>query len=80
MTKVQWTAVAAVIRMGFLQDKLFPVRLALPFVQQTLFGSCDDPLDAFMHYIPEIHRYSRGGGRVYDQPQRSKGLGGYEFS
>ena len=55
MTGIHWSAVAEVIRVGFRQEGIFPVRLALPFMQQTLCLS-DDPLDAFLQMIPDIDR------------------------
>ena len=35
MSETQWTAVAAVIKMGYQQEAVFPIRLAQPFMQQA---------------------------------------------
>ena len=56
MSETQWMAVAAVIKMGYRQEAVFPIRLAQPFMQQAIFGRCnnDDLVDAFLKFVPEM--------------------------
>ena len=58
MSETQWTAVAAVIKMGYRQEAVFPIRLAQPFMPQAIFGRCnnDDLVDAFLKFVPEMER------------------------
>lgn len=56
MNSTQWGAVAEVVHLGFRQEQMFPVKLALPFMQQVLYGKGNNPMDAFMHMIPECDR------------------------
>ncbi|OWF36924.1 hypothetical protein KP79_PYT02640 [Mizuhopecten yessoensis] len=53
MTDEQWKAVAAVIRMGFIQEGVFPIKLAPSFMQQATFGACNDAdlLDSFLKFV-----------------------------
>ena len=56
--QTQWTAVAAVIEMGYRQEAVFPIRLAQPFMQQAIFGrwNNDDLVEAFLRFVPEMDR------------------------
>lgn len=58
MTDVQWKSVASVIRMGFYQEKVFPIKLAPSFMQQAIFGACaeSDLIDSFLKYVSAMDR------------------------
>ena len=58
MSEIQWTAVAVVIKMGYRQEAVFPIRLAQPFMQQAIFGRCNNGelVDAFLKFVPEMDR------------------------
>ena len=58
MSEIQWTAVAVVIEMGYREEAVFPIRLAQPFMQQAIFGRCNNGelVDAFLKFVPEMDR------------------------
>ena len=58
MSEIQWTAVAVVIKIGYRQEAVFPIRLAQPFMQQAIFGRCNNGelVDAFLKFVPEMDR------------------------
>ena len=38
MTDIKWKAVAAIIKIGFQQEEVHPIKLAAPFMQQAIFA------------------------------------------
>ena len=50
MTDIKWKAVAAIIKIGFQQEEVHPIKLAPPFMQQAIFGTCNcsDLLESFL--------------------------------
>lgn len=58
MTDVQWKSVASVIRMGFYQEKVFPIKVAPSFMQQAIFGACleSDLIDSFLKFVSAMDR------------------------
>lgn len=58
MTDVQWKAVAAVINMGFKQEGVYPIKLAPSFMQQAVFGSCNDSdlIESFLQFVSVMDR------------------------
>lgn len=56
MTRESWMAVAAVIRLGLKQERVFPRKLAPPFLHQAILGECPNPVPAFLRYLPLVDR------------------------
>ena len=58
MTEVQWKSVASVIRMGFLQEGVYPIKLVPSFMQQASFGACieSDLIHSFLKFVSVIDR------------------------
>ncbi|OWF36793.1 hypothetical protein KP79_PYT02860 [Mizuhopecten yessoensis] len=58
MTGTQWRAVAKVIKMGYGQEGVFPIKLAPSFMQQAIFGQCNDSevIDSFLKFVPMIDK------------------------
>lgn len=49
---------ASVIRMGFYQEKVFPIKVAPSFMQQAIFGACteSDLIDSFLKFVSAMDR------------------------
>ena len=58
MSETQWTAVAAVIKMGYRQEAVFPIRQVQPFMPQAIFERCNngDLVDSCLKFVPEMDR------------------------
>jgi len=58
MTDVKWKAVAAVIKMGYNQEGVYPIRLAPSFMQQAIFGVCNesDLIGSFQKFVSMMDR------------------------
>jgi hypothetical protein len=58
MTEAHWRAVAIVIRLGFLQENVFPIRMAPAFMQQAIFGVSNgsDLIESFLRFVPAMDK------------------------
>ncbi|XP_033102039.1 uncharacterized protein LOC117105102 [Anneissia japonica] len=56
MDSTHWGAVAEVLHLAYRQEHMFPVKIAMPFMQQVLFGQGNNPMEAFMQMIPDCDR------------------------
>ncbi|XP_033736059.1 uncharacterized protein LOC117324357 [Pecten maximus] len=58
MTEIQWRAIAKVIRMGYVQEGMFPIKLAPSFMQQAIFSQCNDSevIDSFLKFVPMVDK------------------------
>ncbi|XP_078333019.1 uncharacterized protein LOC111100619 isoform X2 [Crassostrea virginica] len=58
MTEIQWKSVAFVIRMGFIQEKVYPIKLVPSFMQQAIFGACieSDLIHSFLKFVSVMNR------------------------
>ncbi|KAJ8307127.1 hypothetical protein KUTeg_015211 [Tegillarca granosa] len=58
MREVHWRAVASVIKMGFTQEGVFPIKLAPSFMQQAIFGICHDSeiIESFLEFVPAMDK------------------------
>ena len=53
MTEVQWKYVASVIRIGFIQERVYPIKLVPFSMQQTVFDACIefDLIHSFLKFV-----------------------------
>ena len=60
MTEVKWKAVATVIKIGFSQEGVYPIKMAPSFMQQAIFGVCiqKDLLDSFLKFLPVMDKHT----------------------
>ena len=58
MTALKWRAVAAIIRTGFKQEHVIPIKLAPCFMKCALSGTCDDSdiLQSFLRFVPGMDK------------------------
>lgn len=54
----RWTAVGAIIKIGYEQEGVFQIKLAKPFMQQAIFKSCSkgELVDSFLKIVPEMDK------------------------
>ena len=62
LTEVQWKSVASVIRMGFIQERVYPIKLVQSFMQQAILGVC---IESAL-----IHSFCYGQKCIRRRPQR----------
>ncbi|XP_069125826.1 uncharacterized protein [Argopecten irradians] len=58
ITESLWRAVADVIKIGYTQEGVFPIKLAPSFMQQAIFGQCNnnEVIDSFLKFVPMMDK------------------------
>lgn len=57
MQSPHWKAIGCVIRMGFCQENIFPVKLARPFAELAVLRTTyTDVVEPFLQFLPEMDR------------------------